>query len=244
MAFIWNKHLDATPRELGSMIRSDGLPYTLMGDKFALSHFNSPRSYARYILDLINREDFFRIYLKNKSNLTILDLGGNIGLFSIYAAPSARRIVTVEPTPSHLSILKQLTNDIPVITIVEAAVSPKNEPVVFYLAGANTTMNSLYNHFNSADKTFVAGKTLKTIMDEQNLTSVDLCKIDIEGSEMFAITDESLAEVDGRIKKICIEMHPTTSSLDDNIRTMGEVFTRAGYSVENVGWDTIIATKI
>jgi len=226
------------------MIRSDGLPHKLIGDKVALSHFNSPRSYARYILDLINKEDFFRIYLKDKSNLTILDLGGNIGLFSIYASPSARKIVTVEPTPAHLSILKQLTKDIPVITIVEAAISPKNEPVEFYLAGFNTTMNSLYNHFNSGEKIVVPGKTLKTIMDEQNLTSVDLCKIDIEGSEMFAITDESLAEVDGRIKTIFIEMHPTTSSLDDNIRTMGEVFTRAGYSVQNVGWDTIIASKI
>lgn len=228
---------------LERLIRSDCLPYNLIGDDDALSHFNQPSSYARFIVRQMNVDDIYAKYLKNKTGLTVLDLGANVGLFSIYASPSASRIVSVEPTPSHINIFKTLTKNIPNIELVQAAVSNRNAPVTFYLSTFNTTINSLFNHSNTGQIT-VNGKTIKTIMDENNLNTVDFCKIDIEGSEMIAITDETLAEVSHRIKTIFIEVHPTNLPLQVNVNTLVGIFNRNGYSVECIGVDTIVAQKI
>jgi hypothetical protein len=228
---------------LDVLIRSDGSPYKLFGDTECTDHFKSPHSYAKVIVDQMNGSDIYGRFLNNKTGLTILDLGANVGLFSIYASPSASRIVSVEPTPQHVGILKKLTKNIPNIEIVQEALSYKNGPVTFYLSGYNTTVNSLFNHHNTGS-IIVDGKTLKTLMDDHNLDMVDFCKIDIEGSEMLSITDKSISEVSGRIKTIFIEVHPTDSSLGENVKSIGNIFVRNGYSVEYIGGDTIIAHKL
>jgi hypothetical protein len=87
-------------------------------------------------------------------------------------------------------------------------------------------------------------KTAKLLTLFKNNGTPYYCKIDIEGSEMLCITDKSISEVSGRIKTIFIEVHPTDSSLGENVRCIGNIFVRNGYSVEYIGGDTIIAYKL
>lgn len=229
---------------LDILIRADGIPVVINGDAEAYNHFNNPNSYAKFIVQQMNRDDIYGRYLSKRSGLTILDIGANIGLFSIYASSSASRIVSIEPTPAHLSVMRTITRNIPNITIVESALNNEDKPVPFFLTSNNTTMNSYYNHHDSKTIIQVEGKRLKTIMDDNNLDKVDFCKIDIEGSEMTAITDDTISEVKDRISVIFIEVHNTSMPLRHNVEQISSIFRKNGYLVEFSGADTIVACRI
>ena len=72
-------------------------------------HINDPTGCAECIITQINSEGLYDEYLKDKSDLVILDIGANVGFFSMYAQDSARRVISVEPTPSHQNIFEKIT---------------------------------------------------------------------------------------------------------------------------------------
>ena len=171
----------------------------------------------------------------------MLDIGANVGLFAYHISDSAKKIVCVEPTPDHLHVLKELAKQFPQITVVEAALSDQNKITPFYLDDQNTTMNSLVNDWQAnQDPIFVKGKTLKTILDENNLDTVDFCKIDIEGSEMRVLTPETINGTNFRIKNWYIEVHYTKDdNLFQNRRSLIRLFRECGYIAEASKGDEI-----
>ena len=60
----------------------------------------------------------------------------------------------------------------------------------------------------------VEGLTFNSLLKKNNLEHVDFCKIDIEGSEMIAITEENLKPVYDKIDRMFIEVHATESGPD------------------------------
>ena len=50
-----------------------------------VSHFNNPNNYADVVLDMFNNDRFYDEFFQGWRELKILDIGGNIGLFSLYA---------------------------------------------------------------------------------------------------------------------------------------------------------------
>ena len=92
--------------------------------------------------------------------------------------------------------------------------------VSFYTCNANSTQNSLVKGEGTAvgesppdeNKVTVRGVTLRSsVLNEYNIDHVDFCKIDIEGSEMIAITEETLKPVYDKIDRMFIEVHSTYS---------------------------------
>ena len=79
---------------------------TNITDQDVINHFNNPINHAHVIIDQINNENLYN-WFENKKDLVILDCGGNIGLFSLHVSDVAKKIVTVEPTPAHIKILKK-----------------------------------------------------------------------------------------------------------------------------------------
>ncbi len=207
-------------------------------DAKIVEHFNDGRNFTDVILRQINSEDLYGRWFDKKSHLKILDLGGNVGLFALHVIDCADQIVTVEPTPDHLYILKQLVEPYKNITVVEAALSPIDGDVSFYFNKENTTMNSIANNYGIGSIK-VKGKTLKTILDENGLDIVDFAKIDIEGSEMLALTAETIAAVEKRIKVWFIEVHSTSVPIEKNRQLLAYLFRVAGYNVELVGHDSL-----
>ena len=133
-------------------------------DSKIVEHFSdNNKNHPDTILRQINLEKLYGRWFDGKSNLNILDCGGNIGLFALHVNDCAKKVVTVEPTPDHLYILKHLTAPYKNITIVEAALSPVNGDISFYFNKENTTMNSIANNYGVGAIT-VKGKTLKTIL--------------------------------------------------------------------------------
>ena len=198
------------------------------------------------IVNQINTEGLYNAVLADKTDLVIVDIGANIGLFSLYAQDSAKRIIAVEPTPATLNILKRLVNTN--IEIVEAALAFKDGTVDFFVH-ENPTINSLAVN-QSGERITVAAKTIKTILDELNVDHVDFVKCDIEGSEMFALDLLRLREVADRIDTWFIEVHQTSrgdepwpGNLEKNRQILMQRLRGVGYKVEAIVHDQIFAYK-
>jgi hypothetical protein len=107
-------------------------------------------------------------------------------------------------------------------------------------------MNSIVNKYGRSIQ--VEGLCLKSLLDKYSLDKVDFCKIDIEGSEMRAVTVETLGAVFDRIDQIFIECHATVPNFTHadiiaNRIKMEEVFAKVGYQTKVVNFDTIHAYK-
>lgn len=211
---------------------------------FADSHLTQ----THIILRQLNEERFYQPLLGDAENYVILDIGANIGLFSLYAKDSAARIVAVEPTPKTFNMLKKLTAGENKIEPVAVALSGHNGTVDFYI-NDNPTINSLVNEVG--EKVTVEARTIATLLEEHKLDYVDFVKCDIEGGEMFAITNETIAEVADRIGFWAVELHQTDSNtgaawpgnLESNRQRLAEIFRNNGYTTDTVEHDQLLAWK-
>ena len=59
-------------------------------DQRIINHFNNPSNYADVVLNMFNTDRFYDEFFNGWDDLTILDIGGNIGLFSLYIQDKAK----------------------------------------------------------------------------------------------------------------------------------------------------------
>ncbi|MFO0896694.1 MAG: FkbM family methyltransferase [Pirellulales bacterium] len=144
----------------------------------------------------------------------VLDLGANIGMFSIYAARVARaqRVIALEPVSGTFARLQAnlarnaLANQVEVHQLgvggseglrsidlgsssVHACMFPRNDP-----------------RFESGQCEMITVTTLDLLFARLGLDQVDMCKMDCEGGEVEAIlaaSDETLR----RISALSLEFH-------------------------------------
>lgn len=200
------------------------------------------------ILDQINNERLYDPVLANKDDLVILDVGANIGLFSLYAQDSAQKIICLEPTPRTFGVLQKLTKNIDKIAVQSTALSDHDGEISFYVSD-NPTINSIVNQVG--EEVRVQAQTMATVLKQNNLDWVDFVKCDIEGSETLAITDATIDAVRDQIGSWFIEVHQTDGNtgvlwpgnLEENRQNIIAVLKNAGYSAEPVIHDQIFAWK-
>lgn len=221
--------------------------YIRTDDPEVVNWLNMVESCTDILIKQINDDRMYDPIFINRKDMTIVDLGANTGLFSLYAQDSASRIIAVEPAPLTYNILKKLTADIPHITTVQAAIGPSNESQVFFL-NENPTTNSLLNRQGTPIN--VPGMTLQKLFAEHNLTNVDFCKCDIEGSEMVAITEALLDPIRDVVKFWFMEVHqtdvtsaPWPGNLGSNREVLAGILRNLGYQTELVINDQLYAWK-
>lgn len=232
-------------RLLATMKLIDGSDYEIRSDDpEMIKHFENPHNYTKEIIAQF--EDSYYKKFITPDDKVILDIGANIGLFSLHVSPWATNIFCVEPTPSHFEKLYQNLQAIQFIDGLwpacrQAALAGLTGKVKFHWCGINTTMNSLQPR---GDKSFeVEGITLPDLVESLTLNDyvdIDFCKIDIEGSEHEAITAEFIAAVAPRVKKFFMEVHPPDQVTVDKFVPM---FEAAGYKVERYVHDSIYAVR-
>lgn len=212
-----------------------------------VQHFANSENFADIVLNQINQEGIYDRILCNKDNLTIIDIGANIGLFSLHAQERARVIYALEPTPSHFKKLQYLTKDFLHIHPINVALNNENTDVSFFICDYNSTMNSTVNQYGTEIK--VKGRSLPTLIEQLGLRHVDLIKCDIEGSEMKALNDRTLRPIADIVDCWFIEAHvtdyskPWPSNLEQNREILTQLFLRHGYKVEKIIHDTLLVTK-
>ncbi len=189
----------------------------------AKAHFANPYNYTKEILEEWEQQPFNKFI--HKGAKIFLDIGANIGLFALHIIPMVKKIVCVEPTPEHMAINKEIN---PTAIHEQAALNNYTGETSFFRCGINTTMNSL-DHQNRGEEFKTPCYTLSDLCKKHNLTKVDFCKIDIEGSEFKALTLETVLEAFLIINKYLIELHPRTRESQDHFKS---IFEQAGYKVE------------
>lgn len=184
-----------------------------------------------------------------KSTDIVVDIGANIGVFALWAAPQAHegKVICVEPTKVIGCLENSLANNrLSNVFIVKCAVSdqPGNLELLEY-PGFNAVSHSagfqpsgwgqlfikLLWRKQQAEPIKVACpcRTLDSILDEYQVSHVDFLKVDCEGGE-YSIFDSVSEETLGRISRIAMEFHELHPSHDH--RRIVERLRSAGFRVE------------
>lgn len=178
-------------------------------------YFNDfKNSYIPNILKEIYLDRVYEPYLRDKKDLTIVDIGGNIGLTSFYFKDFAKTVYYVEPSAQHRECAEAMFkfNKIENVKICPVAISNENGKTKLFHSG-NTTMFSLKDVVNDTnDSEEVETKTLEQLMKDEKIESIDLLKLDTEGFESEIIASEGFKNVASKIKVIVGEWHSWTSS--------------------------------
>ena len=128
--------------------------------------------------------DVLRSHLTTDADF--LDIGANIGAFTLPLAPFARRVVAIEASPSVLPFLRrnvELSRRTS-IDIVDCAISaPGTDSVSFYLPPMDHFgMGSSAPQF-SAEPVKLAAKPLDRVLKDCNAARIAAVKLDVEGFE-------------------------------------------------------------
>ena len=175
-----------------------------------------------------------KCYEVSGTESVILDLGANVGFFALYAASNAprARIYSVEPVPStfqrltgHLESNGLTTR----VTALNSAVGGQMGKRFIALENVPAGQRRLLadGSENARPGVEVSCNTLESILDQYNLHTVDLTKMDIEGSE-FEVLLATPAAALRRIAQMDIEIHNnvtaqghTSDELVAHLRTAG-----------------------
>jgi FkbM family methyltransferase len=115
---------------------------------------------------------------------TIVDLGSNAGLSVLFFKnryPDAR-VLAVEPVPHVFERLRQNTAHLSGVTLVNAAVTGDDGPVVLH-TGVKSWTAAQTPHVLRPDRIEVDGVTLDSLLARNGFQDADLIKMDIEGAE-------------------------------------------------------------
>jgi FkbM family methyltransferase len=113
----------------------------------------------------------------------VLDVGANIGLYTLLAAKRGARVFAIEADPRNLELLRQnvhLNGFDDRVTIFPIAAGNQQGMVMLYRTRGNSGNSNL---FEGIDPVQVPCRTI----DSLNLPPIDVCKMDIEGNEVSAL---------------------------------------------------------
>ena len=168
---------------------------------------------------------------------TIVDVGANIGSFtiegSLVVGPTGR-VISIEPVPSHFRTLQAniqlngMTNVRPIKTAVGNSVG---ETTLRLPKGGNLGSFTM-GYIQSNEAHTVPLETLDELLTSQNVKSVDLIKMDIEGAECQALLGASKT-LERHRPVLIIELNEYALSLNgSSTRDVKRLLDEAGYR----GW--------
>lgn len=152
-----------------------------------------------------------------KPDSVFVDVGANWGYFTLLAANLISDngvVLSLEPDPRLFQILDSniARNKFRHITALQVAAADK--PGTLKLAGYEESEGNFGVSRIIADdekhSSFyqVTIDALDNMLEKQNITKVDLMKMDIEGAEVFAIAGLKKHLKENRVKRLLLELHP------------------------------------
>lgn len=145
---------------------------------------------------VLNEVPKFEVVKKHlKSNETMIQAGGNIGVFPVLLADSFSEILTFEPDDANFEALKANTAHLPNVFAYNVALGEKNGSAREIVVD-RTNIGAHRVEFGSGDIQVVAGDDLDVI------SKVSLIWLDIEGAELIAL--RGLVETIKRDKPVIV----------------------------------------
>lgn len=212
----------------------------LAHSKYSIYHLRNGIKFkvrARTV-DLIILREIWKemIYTPKNFNISkndvVVDIGAQIGTFSLYASKQAfnGKIISFEPTAENFKLLKRnlSINNISNVHPVNMAVSGKVRRKFMYLNGKNTGGHSFFFVRGKSCKVKVRTISLKEIFDKYKLEAIDFLKMDCEGAE-FDILFDCPKRILAKINIISMEYH----NIDGikNVEHLSAFLRKNGFSV-------------
>jgi FkbM family methyltransferase len=219
--------------------------YDLSKSEKFLEHHNTPHSKTTAILEQF--ENGFYSFLDDNEEVVLVDLGANIGLFSLYMSSICSEVYAVEPTPSHIEIMKDLVENLGVKNIFphQVAIHTKNGEEEFQLNSSNSTMNSFLRHGidpGGTDSVLVPTTTLADFIKNNVKKRVNFVKMDIEGFENVIVHDPSFEEALKEIDAIYVEVHDFegVGKMEENVDKVVERLESLGKKTMKLTYDGVL----
>lgn len=199
--------------------------------------FNTPidNIYLGHQIAEIYKEHVYAPYFIDKKDLTILDIGANVGMTSYYFSHFAKEVHSFEPAKEHQEVFKYMVdfNKLTNVILHPFALSNEDgEMTLFHMP--NKTMFSL----KPAEVVLGQGQEkvttmrLDTFLKSRKIEHVDFMKLDVEGAEPEIICGDGFQNVADRINIVFMELHSWNGRNPNQIK---EGLKQAGFTI----FDTI-----
>lgn len=181
------------------------------------------------------RESYLPAGWTRESVVTVIDVGANVGVFTIWAARrlGATRIVAIEPAPdTAAALMANLVRNNVDATLLQVALGARRRDAMLYRRAPHASWDTL----RTSD---LSGSTFKPLVSSPviNLDDVfsllriercDLLKLDCEGAE-YEILRGASQECLQRVRYIAGEYH---AGMDEgNAGDFERLLTRAGFTI-------------
>ncbi|MBR9699275.1 FkbM family methyltransferase [Candidatus Woesearchaeota archaeon] len=166
---------------------------------------------------------------------TIIDIGANIGSFTVFAAKQKEtKVFSFEPMPDNFRMLDKnvKANNLHNVQVFPTAVSGKKTKVKVF-RGEKSGMHSMYG--SGKEYETVQTTTIKEIMDHHNIKRCGFLKLDCEGAEYEILMSTPKGYLK-RIKNIALEYHDVGTARRDELV---EFLKKAGFTVRAKGNEKI-----
>lgn len=178
-----------------------------------------------------------------KKGDTVLDIGANIGLFSLLGSDLVGDKGTIhafEPNKETYQVLNEnlKLNNIGNVFTHQLALSDKKEQVVLKTPSITKEEDAdAYFHIqksNGEDKNAMMTQTIDSFIESHSLKSVDVIKIDIEGAELLCLKGGEKLFGASNKPKIIFEGHePFCKRYDYTIADLLSYLEQFDYKIEN-----------
>jgi FkbM family methyltransferase len=164
----------------------------------------------------------------------IIDLGANIGVFSVYASSSARGVTVYayEPFPGYFATLQvnaALNADRGTVHCFNMAVAGAQGRRSLFTEGEALYFPTLVEPDGATGSLVVPCTTLARILDDHGLQRVDMLKLDCEGAE-YEILYNTPGSYFDRIREIRMEYHNLPEPRA-NVQELRSFLAERGYDV-------------
>lgn len=162
-----------------------------------------------------------------QSTDVVVDVGAFIGEFTIPAAARADTVIAFEPTPASYECLTRNTADHDNVVTKQVLLNDSTSSVRFNI-GNNPTESSIFEvDDGTAEPQTVDAHQLDKLLPEMGYNSIDLLKLEAEGSEPEIL----FGAADIRIEHIAVDAGPERKGAPSAPQVI-EILESRGYKVE------------
>ena len=180
-------------------------------------YFKSNKNDTTYqnLVEVFFKLDYQGDFCKINVNDTVVDVGGNVGIFTAFAQQmKPKHTFVVEPMGETFKYLTENLSNFKNITLINKAISKNGGDMEFLSAnhsGCSILKDNLEGDgrviFNGSKSVTVKTTTINNLIKEYNINYIDFLKVDCEGGEkdLFETIDKNYLE--NNINKIILEYH-------------------------------------
>jgi FkbM family methyltransferase len=145
----------------------------------------------------------------------VVDVGANIGWFTLLAASLGGRVWAFEPEPENLSLVRRsvLQNGFEEVRAEQIAITNYDGTAKLSLSDSSAGFHSIVRHVGEK-RIEVPCMKIDTLFPIGN---IDLLKVDVEGAEPQVLEGASNAIETGRVKNIIMEYRPESWASRENV---------------------------